>query len=57
MEIKHIELNNFMVGEPGTWWQRQQEKKCNCKKGTCKYGTCSVNVLDKILKLIKSLLK
>jgi hypothetical protein len=46
-----------MVGEPGTWWQRHQEKECDCKKGTCKYGTCSVTVLEKILKLIMSLLK
>ena len=46
-----------MVGEPGTWWQRKQEKECNCKKGKCKYGSCNATVLDKIINLIKSLLK
>ena len=46
-----------MVVEPGTWWQRHQKKECDCKEGTCKYNACNVNVLDKIIKLIKAILK
>lgn len=46
-----------MVGEPGTWWQRKRNKECDCKDGSCKYGACNINVLDKIIRLIKAILK